>query len=373
MLKRLFVCLIIVGFILTGSLILSLSGCNVKKVDKIPFFSFSFYNERDKNSVFLNYWDVESGKVYLNEKRLYIGYRRGVNTDILPYFWDGKGNMYLNCLLKKKDKSINPIVSNISSYSQERFYSFSDEKEVFYVDLKDDVLKIYKQENEDIILTKTFQISHLLPKDILPGQKPLPLYLFKEDDKMWIIIDYLSKNMIYEDTLTEKFFIYRIEGDSIKFIKIKGIDNFSLNFLVSEEVFKKIAKDNKYIYIPLCLKDMCGRVCKINLDTGEVSFLNSKEENLPPISFVGIYNDFLIVYTRYEIFALKDGRVVGKILISKDGKNLTVYKGGRITQRREIKNPYPDIMFPNTNSPKEIKFDAPFKFFIQLSQGVGCD
>ena len=96
---------------------------------------------------------------------------------------------------------------------------------------------------------------------------------------------------------------------------------------------------------------MCGRVCKINLDTGEVSFLNSKEDNLPSFSFVGIYNDFLIIYTRHEIFALKDGRIVGKILISKDGKSLTVYKEGRITQRKEIKNPYPDIMFPNINSP----------------------
>jgi hypothetical protein len=64
--------------------------------------------------------------------------------------------------------------------------------------------------------------------------------------------------------------------------------------------------------------------------------------------YIGFYKDYYIFYNDNEIIlANKNGEVIGKINILKREKRINVYKNGKLTQSLILKNPFPNIQFPN--------------------------
>ncbi|MEM2929134.1 MAG: hypothetical protein QXP60_09235, partial [Nitrososphaerota archaeon] len=163
--------------------LITIIGCNpIINKNSIPFLSNNLLSDNNlgQNEIFLNYWDIENGKLYINYEKLYTGFKQGTYSSIFPYFWDGKKYFYFNCQLKETYKK------NIKIYKtlQTDFPQFSIFLETpIVVKIQDNFkLKIYEMIDNKMQLKNEFEILvSKLPIDLLKDQEVIPFIIIEKD------------------------------------------------------------------------------------------------------------------------------------------------------------------------------------------------
>ncbi|MBC7195108.1 MAG: hypothetical protein H5U37_05575 [Caldisericia bacterium] len=358
--KKLFICLLL--------FLLFLSGCkNPNLKNMVPFLSNNFLSESfSNNEVFINYWDVEKGKIYLNFNKLYLGYKQGVHSSVFPYFWDGEKEFFVNCDLKEIfDKNIRFYKTIPQDDIQ---YSLFYKNPVYAKFIKDkNILRVSEQINgKDLIEINEYEIRNdQLPLDIKREFEIIPLITFElENGEKKIIFFYTKEEE--NNNLKTKIFLIEIKNNELSIIQPKGFKDYSiLHPFLFELPHKNFFIKNNELYLKFSYIEGVNLEGKINISSID---LNSFEiENVKTIDFekinlrslesegiegyidtcLGFYKDYLILYNPYEIIAIdKNNEIIGRIKIFSKDKRLEVYKGEKLTQKIEIKR-ISDIMFPN--------------------------
>jgi len=342
-----------------------ISGCkpNVNK-NFIPFLSNNLLsnNNLGQNEIFLNYWDIDKGKIYINYEKLYTGFKEGVHSLIFPYFWDGSDTFYLNCHLKDIfKKNIKIYKSSVTNLPQ---FSIFLKNPIMVKIEENKLLKIYEIIINEIKLKNEFEIPNdKLPIDFLKNQDIIPFIILEnENDSYKIICVYPSLDVENQDNLLYKLFIIDIKNGIIDINKTKGIDRYSIQWFYGDELNKMFFIKNNDLYLQICCNNSSGLLWKINLDSGEFKLvINSlKFKKIYPSinditkegyvfeNFIGYYKNYYIFYNSNEVIATNDnGEILGKIIIYKKYNKIEVYKNGKKTQEIKIRNSSISFQFPN--------------------------
>lgn len=350
-------------FIYLLFLVINFCSCeSIQKENCIPFLSYSFLSEDNisQNEIYINYWDIERGKLYLNYEKFYSGFKTGKNSYIFPYFWDGDKTFYLNCNLNKINKK--NLKLNICSPSEfPQFSLFKNNPVKVNFNQENLSLEIYEERNKELFLKGKYNIeSSLLPDDLINSQEIYP-FIVLENDEFKIIFLYSSINKNNSNMINTKLFIVSINNNGVKVIKTKGIDNYSVSWLFLDSPYKSFFINDDKIFLNFCCNQQnLGLLWSLDLNNGEFKeIIESLKfyENYPSVdeeyegpkqNYIGFYKDYYIFYNDNEIILInKNGEVIGKINILKREKRINVYKNGKLTQSLIIKNPFPNIQFPN--------------------------
>ncbi|MGB9750602.1 MAG: hypothetical protein ACPLWB_07205 [Caldisericia bacterium] len=326
--------------------------------------SNNFFTQDDfsQNEIFINYWDIDKGKIYLNYEKLYSGFKQGIYSYIFPYFWDGENLFYLNCNLKEINKmNLKLYLSSPPEIPQ--FSLFKNNPIKVNFNQENLSIEIYEEIDKKIVLKNKYNIEpSLLPNDLVYDQEIYPfIVLEKENSELKIIFLYSSFDMNKSNKILTKLFILSINKDEIKIIETKGISNYSISWLFSDSPYKNFfIKDDKIFLNFCCNQENLGLLWSLDLNIGEFKEIieslkfnenyTSVEERFesPKDNYIGFYKDYYIFYNNDELIATNgNGEIIGKINILKKEKRIEVYKNGKLIQSLNIKNINSNIQFPN--------------------------
>ncbi|MDI6861741.1 MAG: hypothetical protein QMD25_07055 [Caldisericia bacterium] len=346
--------------------LITIIGCKpIINKNSIPFLSNNLLSDNNlgQNEIFLNYWDIENGKLYINYEKLYTGFKQGTYSSIFPYFWDGNEHFYFNCQLKEIYKKSTKIYKTLQT-DLPQFSIFLETPIV--VKIQDNFkLKIYEMIDNKMQLKNEFEILFSkLPVDLLKDQEIIPFIIIEKTYSSYkIICIYNSLNSNIRKLLN-KLFIIDLHDGKLDVNLTKGLDLYSVPWLFGDNISKMFfLKKDKLFFQFCCTNENLGLLWSLDLNSGEfkkvINFLKNSEiypsyqesetkEGIYYDNYIGYYLNYYIFYNEDEIVATNEnGEILGKIIIYKKDKKIEVYKNGKLTQKINIKNSFPSFKFPN--------------------------
>ncbi len=348
-----------------------LFGCRgpLPSENTIPFLSYDFYSKEPTSNliteedIFLNLWDIEKGKVYLNFEKLYrASVLNEAGSSCFPYFWDGENILYLHCTLKevfKKDLHLSLFLSellnklffeNYELYKKmlgSGFESSLYKENPYWLLIDENFLSLYrvKERAPYLELVNEYEIPNLLNnfKDLHMD------FIFEDQGGIKALGSYPCA---VGGTLHDSPVLISIGKDEdVRFIKPEWSNKSPVALYHSQEIETAIFKKGSDVFLLFCPENNCGEVWSLNLETLYLTPFVDLEGKVYKSVQLGGYKDYVILYNTYssigEATAIKDGKVMGRIkFFEKEGKVEVYNRDGKLSQKIEVGNRQ-TFVFPN--------------------------
>lgn len=350
---------------------ISLFGCRgpLPSENTIPFLSYNFYSKESPSNliteedVFLNLWDIEKGKVYLDFKKLYrASILNEARSSCFPYFWDGENSLYLHCTLKevfKKDLHLSLFPSGLLKklfFENYELYikmlgsgfEFSLYKEnPYWLLIDEDGLSLYRLKESAPYLEP---VNKYRVPDLLNNFKNLHIdFIFEDQGSFKALGSYpcAEGDNLYDSPVLISISKY---GD-VQFIKPEWSNKSPVALYHSQEIETAVFKKESDVFLLFCPENNCGEVWSLSLETKYLkSFIDLYGKVYKSVQLGG-YKDYVILYDAYspvgEATAIKDGKVMGRIKVfEREGKVEVYDRDGKLSQKIEVGNRQ-TFVFPN--------------------------
>lgn len=350
---------------------ISLFGCrgHLPSGNTISFLSYDFYSKEPPSNliteedIFLNLWDIEKGKVYLNFEKLYrASVLNEARSSCFPYFWDGENSLYLHCTLKEVfKKGLHPslfsseLLDKLFFENYELYkkmlgsgFEFSLYKENPYWFLIDEnALLLYRVKESTPYLELVYEYG--VP-NLLNNFKDLHMdFIFEDQGGIKALGSYPCAE---RGTLYDSPVLISIGKDKdVQFIKPKWSNKSPIVLYHSQEIETAVFKKGSNVFLLFCPENNCGEVWSLSLETEYLTPFVSPEGKVYKSVQLGGYKDYVILYNTYssvgEATAIKDGKVMGRIkFFEKEGKVEVYNRDGKLSQKIEVGNRQ-TFVFPN--------------------------
>jgi len=350
---------------------ISLFGCRgpLPSENTIPFLSYDFYSKDPPSNliteedIFLNLWDIEKGKVYLDFEKLYrASVLNEARSSCFPYFWDGENDLYLHCTLKevfKKDLHLSSFPSgllkrlffeNYELYKKMlgsgfEFNLYKENPYWFLIDGNSLLLYRLQESAPYLALVYNYEVPNLLN-----SFKNLHVdFIFEDQGGIKALGSYpcVEKGTLYDSPV-----LISIDKDGdVQFIKPEWSNKSPVALYHSQEIETAVFKKGSNVFLLFCPENNCGEVWSLNIETGYLMPFVDLEGKVYKSVQLGGYKDYVILYNAYspvgEATSIRDGKVVGQIkFFEKEGKIEVYDRDGKLSQKIDVGNRQ-TFVFPN--------------------------